>query len=51
MKKAHAKELAAHVQEHNDKYAQLKIEKMDAEDALREKAKADAKQIRSEAQQ
>lgn len=36
LKKAHAKELAAHVQEHNRKYNQLLQDKMDSEDALKE---------------
>ena len=36
LKKAHAKEIAAHVQEHNRKYNELLQQKMDSEDALRE---------------
>ena len=32
LKKAHAKELAAHVQEHNKKYSDLLQAKMDSED-------------------
>ena len=39
LKRQHAKELAAHVQEHNNKYAKLVQEKMDMEDDLKEKAK------------
>ena len=35
LKKAHAKELAAHVQEHNKKYNQLLQDKLDSEDALK----------------
>ena len=35
LKKAHAKELAAHVQEHNTKYNALLTEKLDSEDQLR----------------
>ena len=34
LKKAHAKEIAAHVQEHNKKYNTLLQEKLDSEDAL-----------------
>ena len=32
LKKAHAKELAAHVQEHNKKYNELLTEKLNSED-------------------
>jgi hypothetical protein len=39
LKKAHAKEIAAHVQEHNRKYNELLQQKMDSEDALREQNK------------
>lgn len=35
LKKAHAKELAAHVQEHNKKYNELLTEKLNSEDALK----------------
>ena len=35
LKKAHAKELANHVQEHNKKYNELLTEKLNSEDALR----------------
>ena len=36
LKKAHAKELAAHVQEHNRKYNELLQAKLDSEDKLKE---------------
>jgi hypothetical protein len=36
LKKAHAKEIAAHVQEHNRKFNELLQQKMDSEDALRD---------------
>lgn len=45
LKKAHAKELAAHVQEHNKKYNQLLQEKLDSEDQLKEQAAKDRKQL------
>ena len=35
LKKAHAKELASHVQEHNKKYEALLMDKMDSEEALK----------------
>jgi hypothetical protein len=38
LKRAHAKELAAHVQEHNKKYNELLSAKMDSEDKLKEQA-------------
>ena len=38
LKKAHAKELAAHVQEHNRKYNELLTEKLNSEDALKTQA-------------
>lgn len=38
LKKAHAKELAAHVQEHNKKYNELLQAKLDSEDKLKEQA-------------
>lgn len=38
LKKAHAKELAAHVQEHNKKYNDLLKAKLDSEDKLKEQA-------------
>jgi len=41
LKKAHAKELAAHVQEHNKKYNELLTEKLNTEDALKKQAEAD----------
>ena len=36
LKKAHAKELANHVQESNKKYNELLTEKLNSEDALKE---------------
>ena len=47
LKKAHAKELAAHVQEHNRKYNQLLQDKMDSEDALKEQAEHEKKKLNS----
>lgn len=41
MKKAHAKEIASHVQEHNKKYNDLLTEKLNSEDALKAKAEAE----------
>ena len=38
LKKAHAKELAQHVQEHNKKYNDLLTEKLNSEDALKAQA-------------
>jgi len=38
LKKAHAKELASHVQAHNKQYNELLQDKMDSEDALKEQA-------------
>ena len=35
LKKAHQKELAEHVQEHNKKYNELLTEKLNSEDALK----------------
>jgi hypothetical protein len=35
LKKAHAKEIAAHVQESNKKYNELLTEKLNSEDALK----------------
>jgi hypothetical protein len=48
LKKAHAKEIAAHVQEHNNKYSQLLTEKMDSEDALKLKAEKDLAKLSKE---
>lgn len=48
LKKAHAKELAAHVQEHNRKYNQLLQDKMDSEDALKEQSEKEKKVIHIE---
>lgn len=41
LKKAHAKEIAAHVQEHNKKYNDLLTEKLNSEDALKAKSEAE----------
>lgn len=41
LKKAHAKEIAAHVQESNKKYNDLLTEKLNSEDALKAKAEAE----------
>lgn len=51
LKKAHAKELAAHVQEHNRKYNELLQQKMDSEDALKEQAEKERKKLLAEAEQ
>ena len=51
LKKAHAKELAAHVQEHNRKYNELLQQKMDSEDALKEAAEKERKKLLAEAEQ
>ena len=45
LKKAHAKELASHVQEHNKKYNELLTEKLNSEDALKSQAEADKKAL------
>ena len=45
LKKAHAKELAAHVQEHNKKYGDLQVEKLNSEDALKAQAETDKKNL------
>ena len=45
LKKAHAKEIAAHVQEHNKKYNELLTEKLNSEDALKAQAEADKKNL------
>ena len=45
LKKAHAKELANHVQEHNKKYNDLLTEKLNSEDALKAQAEAEKKQL------
>ena len=41
LKKAHAKELANHIQESNKKYNELLTEKLNSEDALKEQHKLD----------
>lgn len=48
LKKAHAKELAAHVQEHNRKYSELLQAKMDSEDQLKEQNEKDKLQLTKE---
>ena len=48
LKKAHIKEIASHVQEHNKKYGDLQIEKLNSEDALKAQAEADKKQLMKE---
>ena len=48
LKKAHAKELATHVQEHNRKYNELLTEKLNSEDAIKAQAEADKKQLSKE---
>lgn len=45
LKKQHAKELAAHVQEHNKKYNELLTEKLNSEDALKAQAEAEKKAL------
>ena len=41
LKRAHAKELASYVQEHNKKYNDLLTEKLKSEDALKAKSEAE----------
>jgi len=41
LKKAHQKELAAYIQEHNKKYNELLKEKLNSEDAMTAKFEAD----------
>ena len=41
LKKAHAKEMAAFVQEHNKKYNELTLAKLDSEDSLKAQAAAE----------
>lgn len=41
LRKAHAKELAVHVQEHNRKFNELLQAKLDSEDKLKEQAEKD----------
>lgn len=45
LKKAHAKELAAHVQEHNRKYNELMQAKLDSEDALKAQAEKEKQEL------
>ena len=49
LKKAHTKELASHVQEHNKKYNELLTEKLNSEDALKAGFDAERKQLAKEA--
>lgn len=51
LKKAHAKELATHVQEHNRKYSDLLQAKMDSEDQLKDQFEKEKARINSEWQQ
>lgn len=51
LKKAHAKELAAHVQEHNKKYSDLLQAKLDSEDQLKEQAERDKAKLAQDWQQ
>ena len=48
MKKAHAKELANHVQESNKKYNELLTAKLDSEEALKEQHKLDVQMLNKE---
>lgn len=48
LKKAHKTELASHVQEHNKKYNELLQQKLDSEDALKEKAEKDKAKLTAE---
>ena len=45
LKKAHAKEIQSHVQEHNKKYNELLTEKLNSEDALKAQAETDKKEL------
>lgn len=51
LKKAHQKELAAYIQEHNKKYNELLKEKLNSEDALSAKAEAEKAALIKEWQQ
>lgn len=51
LRKAHAKELAAHVQEHNKKYSDLLQAKLDSEDQLKEQAEKDKAKLAQDWQQ
>ena len=51
LKRAHAKELASHVQEHNRKYNELLQAKMDSEDALKAEAEKAKTRLTEELQQ
>ena len=48
LKKAHAKELAEHVQESNRKYNELLTEKLNSEDALKAQAEQEKSALRKE---
>jgi Family with sequence similarity 184, A and B len=48
LKKAHAKEMADHVQESNRKYNELLTEKLNSEDALKQKAEKELAQNNKE---
>lgn len=45
MRKAHAKEIASHVQEHNKKYNELLTDKLNSEDALKVLFEGDKKTL------
>ena len=45
LKKAHAKEIATHVQEHNKKYNDLLTDKLNSEDQLKAQAEAEKKAL------
>lgn len=51
LKKAHLKEIAAHVQEHNRKFNDLLQAKMDSEDQLKEEAEQEKQRLAQEWQQ
>ena len=51
LKKAHAAEIKAYVQEHNKKYNELLTEKLNSEDALRAEQKAAIAAVNKEWQQ
>ena len=48
LKKAHAQELGAHVQEHNKKYNILLQDKLEGEDAMKAKHKAEIDQLNAD---
>lgn len=48
LKKAHKTEIASHVQEHNKKYNELLQQKLDSEDALKEKSEKEKAKLTAE---